>query len=415
MNLNSYIGLLGGQYKETTAGAGCLLKPCAGEAATLDIPGSDYIITLDADSILAPDYAVRLIEFAERPANRRVAVVQTPYSAEPDPPGLVERVAGATTDMQYLIHQGFTHFNATFWVGANALLRTAALQDICVVEEERGFPVLRFIQDRTVIEDTESSVDLAARGWTLHNYPERLSHSATPPDFGSLLIQRGRWANGGLIIVPKLIRHLLQGRFLATIREGFFRLHYLISIALVNIAVPVMLLCPFERSLHNLWFPLTCLPYYLLYGRDLMQAGYHIGDLFRVYAMNLMLVPVNLGGVLKSVWQAVMNEKSPFRRTPKIAGRTTAPAVYILVIYGMTAYCFIGFVFDAMALRIAHAAFGLINGLFLGYAIWTFIGFRESWQDISAQLFGWRRHPGAASVPRLRFPARGIPPAGAED
>ena len=94
-----------------------------------------------------------------------------------------------------------------------------------------------------------------------------------------------------------------------------------------------------------------------------MQAGYHVGDLFRVYAMNLMLVPVNLSGVLKSVRQAVTNEKSPFKRTPKIAGRTTVPAVYILLIYGMAVYCFVGFVFDAVALRVAHAAFGAINGL----------------------------------------------------
>ncbi|HEY6066576.1 MAG TPA: glycosyltransferase family 2 protein, partial [Thermoanaerobaculia bacterium] len=287
MNLNSYIGLLGGRYDETAADGGLLLLPSTGDAAMLDIPASDYIITLDADSILAPDYAVRLTEFAERPVNARLAVVQTPYSAEPDPPGLVERVAGATTDMQYLIHQGFTHFNATFWVGANALLRTEALQDICVEVEERGFRVKRFIQDRTVIEDTESSVDLVAKGWKLHNYPERLSHSATPPDFGSLLIQRGRWANGGLIIVPKLLQYLSRGRFLSRASEGFFRLHYLVSIAMVNIAVPVMLLCPFEQDLHNLWFPLTCLPYYLLYGRDLLQAGYRVGDLFRVYAMNL--------------------------------------------------------------------------------------------------------------------------------
>jgi cellulose synthase/poly-beta-1,6-N-acetylglucosamine synthase-like glycosyltransferase len=55
--------------------------------------------------------------------------------------------------------------------------------------------VRRYIQDRTVIEDTESSVDLVAKGWELTNYPERLSYSATPPDFGALVIQRRRWAN----------------------------------------------------------------------------------------------------------------------------------------------------------------------------------------------------------------------------
>lgn len=63
----------------------------------------------------------------------------------------------------------------------------------------------RFIQDRTVIEDTESSIDLRRKEWRLYNYPERLSYSATPPDFGSLVIQRGRWANGGLLILPKLL------------------------------------------------------------------------------------------------------------------------------------------------------------------------------------------------------------------
>ena len=60
----------------------------------------------------------------------------------------------------------------------------------------------------TLIEDTESSVDLAARGWRLENYPERLAFSATPPDFGALLIQRRRWANGGLLILPKLLRYV---------------------------------------------------------------------------------------------------------------------------------------------------------------------------------------------------------------
>ena len=69
-----------------------------------------------------------------------------------------------------------------------------------VVEYAGGWPIRRYIQDRTVIEDTESSIDLATHGWSLLNYPERLSYSATPPDFGSLCIQRHRWANGGLLI-----------------------------------------------------------------------------------------------------------------------------------------------------------------------------------------------------------------------
>ena len=55
-----------------------------------------------------------------------------------------------------------------------------------------------------MIEDTESTVDLAFRGLTLRNYPDRLAFSATPPDFGSLLIQQHRWANGRLADRPEV-------------------------------------------------------------------------------------------------------------------------------------------------------------------------------------------------------------------
>src|SRR3569623_835092 len=80
--------------------------------------------------------------------------------------------------------------------------RHTALKEFAVREVERGYPVQRFIQDRTVIEDTESSGDLAVRGWRLYNYPERLAYCVTPPDFGTLIFHCRRWANGGLIFQP---------------------------------------------------------------------------------------------------------------------------------------------------------------------------------------------------------------------
>src|SRR5262249_12421629 len=276
----------------------------------------------------------------QQPGHERLAIVQTPYSAVPQAPGLLERVAGATTDMQYLIHQGFTAHHATFWVGANALLRMEALEDICTEEEERGFVVRRYIQDRTVIEDTESSIDLVMRGWSLYNYPERLSYSATPPDFGALFIQRCRWANGGLLILPKLLRHLLSCRLTwRCVAEALMRFHYLGSILAVNLGVLILLTYPFERARRISWFPLTALPYYTLYGWDLVLAGYRWIDLGRVYALNLLLIPINLAGVGKSLVQGITGHKSPFSRTPKIAGKTLAPVSLVVTEVALLAYC----------------------------------------------------------------------------
>ncbi|MBW3558028.1 MAG: glycosyl transferase [Actinobacteria bacterium] len=395
MNLNSYIGLMGRRWRETPAADGLHLCPVEDGPADVVAPAATYLITLDADSLLLPDYALRLVEVMERPQNSRTAVVQTPYSAVPEAPGILERIAGATTDLQYIIHQGFTAYGATFWVGANALLRAAALDDLCVEEEERGFTVRRYIQDRTVIEDTESSVDLVAKGWELTNYPARLSYSATPPDFGALVIQRRRWANGGLIIFPKLVRYLQRRRRFG---EAVMRSHYLTSIAGVNVGVLVLLSYPFQDVLQSVWLPLAALPYFLLYTRDLRQAGYHRSDVLRVYALNLLLVPVNLGGVAKSVYQGLTRQKIPFGRTPKVQGRTSVPGLYLLAAVALLLYAAAAACLDVVSGRWAHAVFAGGNAAILFYALDRFVGWRHLLSDAAHRLPGGTRSAGGGPV-----------------
>ncbi len=374
MNLNSYIGLLGKSFREVERGGRVHLEPVTGQDADLVVPAADYLITLDADSILRWDYALRLVHVMEAVGNERVAVVQTPYTAVPGAKEVLERVAGATTDIQYIIHQGFTLFGATFWVGANALLRVRALHDIVEDDVVDGVPIRRFIADRTVIEDTESSVDLVAKGWTLHNYPERMSHSATPADYGSLLVQRRRWANGGLIILPKLLRYAgAGGGSIRKVPECFMRVHYLVSIAAVNIGVPLLLMFPVEQHLRSIWFPLTAVAYFGFYARDMVLAGYRSLDIFRVYALNLLLIPVNLGGVFKSIQQGITGERIPFKRTPKIKGLTGYPRIYVHGVVALVFTCFLLAGFDIWHQRWLHSVFGAVNGSVLAYALWTYI------------------------------------------
>ncbi len=164
MNLNTYMGLMGNSLFEETGQEGLVLKRSSKKKDTFYIPDAKYVLTLDADSLILPDYTLRLVHFMEQPQQHRVAVAQTPYSAIPDAPNLIERIAGATTDIQYITHQGFTQYEGTYWVGANALLRKSALKEIARKSGDPNLPTIKFIQDRTVIEDTESSIDLIVRG-----------------------------------------------------------------------------------------------------------------------------------------------------------------------------------------------------------------------------------------------------------
>ena len=393
MNLNSYLAVMGRHFREEaiTGWRGLVPVATAEDSGNsgMSAPDSDYVLILDADSILHPAYATRLIHFLEQPENHRVAVAQTPYSAFPGTSRVLERVAGATTDVQYLIHQGFTFYGATFWVGANAIVRKKALEAVAQRRIERGFEIPIFIQDRTVIEDTESTIDLVAAGWSLHNYPERLAYSATPPDFGALLIQRRRWANGGLIIAPKLLGHLRQAwRRSDRLAEAFFRLHYLTSLTSASLAVLILLGVSFDRELMSIWLPLSAAPYFALYGRDLWQAGYLLRDLPRVYALNLLLLPVNLAGVLQSIRQICTGRKSPFGRTPKVEGRTAAAPAYVLAEYGLLASWLFGAAMEWHQGRPLNAIFALVNGLFLYYAVSVFIGHRNAREDVRGLILG---------------------------
>jgi cellulose synthase/poly-beta-1,6-N-acetylglucosamine synthase-like glycosyltransferase len=387
MNLNSYIALIGRAFRITKDGAGApMIVECMQGEADIVIPPADYVVTIDADSVVLPEYVGKLLAIAE--ADPSIAIVQTPYSAYPGAPTVLERVAGATTDIQYLVHQGFTAFNATFWVGANAVLRFSALEDIRSSTIERGHEVSIFIQDRTLIEDTGSSIDLVAKGWRLHNHPERLAYSATPPDFGALVIQRRRWANGGLIIFPSLLQLWLgPGKARAGSVETFVRSHYLLSPALANISLLLLLVIPFGRDYSNIWFPLAAAPYYLCYGRDLVKNGYKWRDVFRVYALTLLLIPINLAGVYASVKQIITGHKAAFARTPKIDGRTAAPRSHLLCLAALLLTAVVSAVSNLWLGSLLFFAFSAVNAAFFFYGFVWLIGWREALTDITG---GWR-------------------------
>lgn len=382
-NLNAYIELLGAHVRQEEGPQGLWLNRVDPGGGVL-VPDAAFLLTLDADSLLDPEYALRLASMFAAPGSERLAVIQTPYTAIPGASGLLERIAGATTDIQYIVHQGFTWCGATFWVGANALLRKEALVDIRVEDTERGHTIARYIQDRTVIEDTESTLDLAERGWGLHNVPQRLAWSATPPDFGSLAVQRSRWANGGLLIAPKALRRLIAGPFERLAVPAFLiRMHYLTSIATGSLGLLALLLLPLGGDeLRSPWLPLLSVPYFVLYTRDLVLSGYRATDMGRVFALNLMLVPVHLAGVVKSLQQGWTGRRIPFGRTPKVSGRTAAPAWAVLSIWLMTLWCVVSVGVALATGRWINATGAAVTGAALAYAALAFIGLREGLEDV---------------------------------
>jgi len=393
--------------------AGRALIPAGRAQADLVVPDCDYVLTVDADSVILPEYCLRLVYLLEREENEQIAVAQTPYSAFPGAATRIERIAGATTDLQHIIHQGMTYHDATFWVGANAILRKRALDDIQETEYSGGFPIHRYISDRTVIEDTESTIDLAARGWTLHNYPERLAYSATPPDFGSLCIQRYRWANGGLLILPKLVRCVRQRRRRderTGISELLLRINYMASVFWASAFVLALMVVPLDGHLLS---PLTyaiAVPYFMAMAVDLRYCGYKAFDSLRIYGFNLLLIPVNLFGSLSSVVQALTGSKGRFMRTPKVRNRTVPAFMYVFLPYVLVAFSAYTFNRAYHDHQWTNLVFAAINAVLGAYAIVSFIGIRASIVDILVNIVSWLYKPQRAKPAPARREAPAFDP-----
>ncbi|MBZ4691090.1 MAG: hypothetical protein JG765_2341 [Cereibacter sp.] len=409
MNLNAYLGLMGGDWRIADAADGAHLLPAGDGPADLSVPMTDYVLTLDADSVIVSDYILTLVGILE--AAPGAAVAQTPYLTFPNGVTPVERIAGATTDIQYLIHQGSSHYGAAYWVGANAIIRRRALEDIRLTRLENGHEIAVFVQDKTVIEDTGSTIDLQDKGWHVHNHFEPLAYSATPADFGALAIQRKRWANGGLILFFDLLAsQRRQGRLWRGLPQLFVRSHYLLSPLIGNVGILALMLLSAEEPHAMFWAPLFMAPYFLLYMADLRRMGYRWWDLFGVCALNLMLLPVNLAGVLASIWQMAGGPRRKFSRTPKVASRTVVPPyafVFNLGILGlMLAYVLLGIGAD----KPLGVAIPLINILLYSYGLWRFVGLGAGFADLglslgqsAGRLFEGlaRPMPGAAALPVL--------------
>lgn len=383
-NLNVYLALVGGVHH---------LRDLDGIEHVVDVPVCDAVITLDADSMLLPEYAARLLHALQQPGYERVGVIQTPYSAYRGRRSAIERLAGATTDLQHLVHQGLTAFDATFWVGANAVIRWSLLEDLGTVETVDGREVVRFIRGRTVIEDTEASIDVIGHGWRLVNYPERLSYSATPPDFGTLVVQRRRWANGGLLVLPALWRtaaaRRAAGHPLRT-AEMLLRTNYLGSIAWVTAGLLVLLtVVPLNGELVSIVLILIALPYFVEMAHDLRMLGYRRRDILGVYGLNLLLLAVNLAGTIGSIAQAFTGHRVAFARTPKEGQRTPAGALLILAPLVVAAASIIVAVRSVGEGSWIAAAFAAFTAVCVVGAMVRLVGVRNSIADLWNGWLEW--------------------------
>lgn len=92
------------------------------------------------------------------------------------------------------------------------------------------------------------------------------------------------------------------------------------SIAWSNLGLVFLLTYPYDGRLLSSLILLAATPYFIAMAIDLKACRYRFSDIIRIYGFNLILLPVNIAGTLKSLQQALTTQKPRLleRRKSKI-------------------------------------------------------------------------------------------------
>ncbi len=160
----------------------------------LGIIAADILAVLDADHVASPEFLRATLGYFSDP---RVALVQTPqdfYNVTS-----FEHGSGVTSGEPFheqtlfyrLLQPGKNRWNAAFWCGTNALVRTAALREIGGAATD------------TITEDIHTTIRFHRRGWKTVYHNEVLARGLAADDAAQYQLQRNRWGTGAMQVLRR--------------------------------------------------------------------------------------------------------------------------------------------------------------------------------------------------------------------
>lgn len=90
------------------------------------------------------------------------------------------------------------------------------------------------------------------------------------------------------------------------------------SVAWASFGLLFLLVYPFDSKLLSIFILLSAIPYFIAMSSDLKYLRYRRIDVFGIYGFNLLLLPVNLAGVMKSIQQGLTDKKIPLLEHQKL-------------------------------------------------------------------------------------------------
>lgn len=284
----------------------------------------ELMLTLDADMMPLPDFLKRTAGFFAE--NKKLAFVQTPqvfYNEDIFQYNYYQgrNIPNEQDMFMRLIQSGRDRYNATIFVGSNAVFRRSALLDV------GGFVT------GTVTEDLATGMIIQAKGYDTYALNEVLALGLSSESISDQVKQRSRWARGTIQTMRKWNPLTIRGlSFMQRMLYLSNLLYWYFGFTrMVFILAPVCFFIFGTTSVEtNLWQLMAFwLPYFLLSMTMLpMITGKKINVLWNAIYENAMAPTIFFAAMVETF----SKREIPFQVTPKgvIRDKTTINYSFIL-------------------------------------------------------------------------------------
>ncbi len=280
----------------------------------LDKARGEFVAIFDADFVPNRDFLVKTIPYFK---NKNVGMVQTRWEHLNEEYSFITRASALALDGHFVIEQQVRN-KAGFFINFNG---TAG-----VWRKETIYDAGNWHAD-TLTEDLDLSYRAQLNGWKFVFLNDVTSPAELPADINALKTQQFRWTKGAVETAKKILPLVFKSDLPLKIKlESFVHLTsnivfpFIILVAILNI--PLVIIKNTVGGYDNYYtlmsvFVLASISTFLFY--MFAQRAIHLD-----WRKRLLLFPVFLAGSMgfavnnsKAVFEALINKKTGFARTPK--------------------------------------------------------------------------------------------------
>jgi cellulose synthase/poly-beta-1,6-N-acetylglucosamine synthase-like glycosyltransferase len=282
--------------------------------AGLQAARGEFIAIFDADFIPTADFLLKLMPHFSGPS---IGMVQARWGHINQDYSLLTKIQAILLDGHFVLEHGgrnragrFFNFNGTAGVWRRAAIIDAG-----------GW------QHDTLTEDLDLSYRAQLRGWKFVFVPSLIAPAEVPVEMNAFKSQQHRWAKGSIQTCRKLLPRILRAKLPLGVKiEAFFHLT-------ANFNYPLMcilsiLMFPSMVIRYNMgWYEMLLIDVPLFFAATFSFCNFYMvcqREIHTDWRARLKYVPflmsVGIGLCInntRAVFEALLNTKSEFARTPK--------------------------------------------------------------------------------------------------